>query len=144
MDTVEISYRIWNKDSTSHNIGLRIVLDTYLGKEDGAPFRIPGVGPVITEKVLTGYKIPEYWYSYDDLIKPTVRAQGTLKIKGAPNPDKIIFAGWYNFSDNSWNFKTKEGRSFKKSFFASSDSAVGIFWEPKQIGIDDSITYKTY
>ena len=144
VDTVEISYRIWNKDIKAHNIGTRIVFDTFLGKEDGAPFRVPGLGTVTTEKLLQGAEIPEYWYSYDDLVKPTIRAQGTLKIKNSPVPDKIILAGWHHFNDNLWNFRLKEGRSFKKSFLSPKDSAVGIFWEPKEVSPDDSITFKTY
>ncbi len=144
IDTVEISYTIWNKDSREHTVGIRIMLDTYLGKEDGAPFRIPGVGPVTTEKAFEGDKIPEYWYSYDDLGNPTVRAQGTVKIEGTPVPDKIIYASWERFNKYLWDFTIKEGRSFRRSIIGPLDSAVAIYWKPRKFNPNDTFTVKTY
>jgi ElaB/YqjD/DUF883 family membrane-anchored ribosome-binding protein len=143
-DTVEISYTIWNKDSIEHNIGLRIMLDTYLGKEDGAPFRIPNFGDITTEKMLSGENLPEYWYSYDDLGSPTVRAQGTLIIPGEIKPDKVIFSSWERFNKYLWEFEIKEGRSFRRSVIGPPDSAVAIYFNPKKFAPNDTVVYKTY
>jgi len=143
-DTVEISYRVWNRSGSIKNIGMRIVFDTYLGKEDGAPFQIPGIGSVISERELKGNRIPLYWYSYDDLVRPTVRAQGTLKIEDLIMPNRIIIAGWHIFKKYPWDFKVQRGRNFKKSFLSGKDSAVGIFWRPRLLHPDDTIVFKTY
>ncbi len=41
LDTCLVRYRITNEDSRSHHIGLRFMLDTYIGANDGVPFLIP-------------------------------------------------------------------------------------------------------
>ncbi len=143
-DTVEISYTIINKDSREHEIGVRIMMDTYLGKEDGAPFRVPGLGDIKTETVLEGSKIPQYWYSYDDLGEPSVRAQGTLKAKDITPPDRIIFSSWERFQKYLWDFRIKPGRSFRRSVIGPLDSAIAMYWNPKKVAPNGTLKVKTY
>jgi len=134
---------LWNNDLQTHTVGLRVVLDTYLGKQDGAPFRIPGVGDITTETVLLGKRIPSFWYSFDDLKNPSVRAQGTLKGSGLTTPDRVVYAGWGRFDKFPWNFLATAGKDFKQSVFSKSDSAVGIYWEPKRLESGDTVEFKT-
>ena len=35
-------YRLDNQDTHEHTVGLRFLLDTYIGGNDGVPFLIPG------------------------------------------------------------------------------------------------------
>ena len=42
LDTCLVRYRIDNKDGMRHSVGLRFLLDTYIGANDGVPFLIPG------------------------------------------------------------------------------------------------------
>lgn len=77
-DTVQIKYIVTNNDTSAHSIGTRIMMDTMLGYNDAAPFRIPGYGAVTTELELTGDGIPEYWQAFDSLTSPSVIAQGTI------------------------------------------------------------------
>ncbi len=143
-DTVEILYKVQNKGKKKHNIGVRIMLDAYLGEEDGALFRVPVLGPITTETSYQGYSLPEYWYSYDDLIRPTVRAQGTLQIKNFRKPDRVIFANTMRFVQHPWDFKIEKSKKFERSHVDAKDSAIGIFWEPKEFNQNDSIIVKTY
>ncbi len=143
VDTIEVSYRVWNKDVLGHSVGVRIVFDTYLGREDGAPFRVPGVGPILTEKKFSGRNVPKYWYSYDDLINPSVRAQGTLYVGKSPRPDKLVFASFSRFNDYLWDFPIEEGNSFRRGFLQPMDSAVAVYWEPKEVSAKASFTVKT-
>ncbi len=143
-DTVEISYRVVNKCHRPHKIGIRIMLDTYLGKEDGAPFRIPGIGNVTTETQFVKDKIPIYWYSFDDIGEPSVRSQGTLIIPNTTPPDKVIFASWGRLNKYYWDFKVSPGRSFKRSFIGPQDSAVAIYWNPVELKPNESRKVVTY
>jgi len=143
-DTVDISYTIWNKDNRDHNIGIRILLDTYLGKSDGSPFRIPGVGTITSEKEFVGNQVPGYWYSYDDLGEPTVRAQGTVIIEGSPTPNRIVYASWERFNKYLWDFKIKPGRSFRRAIIGPPDSSVAVYWNPHKYNPNDTYSVKTY
>src|SRR5262249_12121915 len=42
MDTCVIRYKLENKDTRPHNVGIRVLLDTMIGDNDGVPFTIPG------------------------------------------------------------------------------------------------------
>jgi hypothetical protein len=42
LDTCLVRYTITNRDSKAHTVGLRFLLDTYIGANDGVPFTIPG------------------------------------------------------------------------------------------------------
>lgn len=144
LDTVEILYDIINKDNREHDIGIRVMLDTYLGKEDGAPFRIPQRGNITEEKALIGDEVPEYWYSYDDLSNPSVIAQGTLRIQDNPPPDKIIFTSWERFNKYLWDFTIKPGRSFRRSIIGPLDSALAMYWSTGKLKPNENYTIKTY
>ncbi|MDD5066716.1 MAG: hypothetical protein PHF84_06675 [bacterium] len=144
LDTVEISYNVLNKDFKEHQVGVRVMLDTYLGKEDGAPFRIPQLGDITSEKALLPNELPDYWYSYDDLAEPSVRAQGTLKVADSVMPDKVIYASWERFNKYLWDFETKPGRSFRRSVIGPADSAVAIFWNQRSLKPNENYIVRTY
>lgn len=144
LDTLEIIYDVVNRDNKPHEVGVRVMLDTYLGKEDGAPYRIPQKGNITEEKMLKGSELPEYWYSYDDLSKPTVIAQGSLKIEGSPDPDKIIFASWERFNKYLWDFTIKPGRSFRRSIIGPLDSALAMYWPIGKLEPNNNYILRTY
>lgn len=75
-DTIAITYTMTNYDDSEHNVGLRIMMDTMLGSNDGAPFRVPGHGDVTTELELSGNSIPQNWLAFDRLDAPRVIANG--------------------------------------------------------------------
>ena len=79
-DTAIINYSILNNDTITHNIGIRIMLDTKLGTNDGTPFRI-GEKTITSELRLEKKELADYWLTFDNLITPNVIAQGTLYSK---------------------------------------------------------------
>jgi hypothetical protein len=42
-DTCLVRYTIENRDQAAHKVGLRFLLDTFIGSHDGVPFAVPGV-----------------------------------------------------------------------------------------------------
>ncbi len=136
-DVVRIKYIITNNDSVSHDAGLRIMLDTMLGSNDAAPFRIPGIGAVTTEIELIGDKIPEYWQAFDSLTYPTVISNGTLFRNNENKPDKVQFVNWGRASDYPWMDSVNIGS-------ANGDSAVNVYWNPKVIAPGETREYVTY
>jgi hypothetical protein len=143
VDTMEIRYMLENLDLTnSHNVGLRILLDTMLGSNDGAPFQVPGTGAVTTEREYVGSAIPDYWQSFDDLNNPTVVSQGTLRGGDATIPDRVIFASWPDFYSTTWDYAVTPGKIFGSTYYP--DSSVGLYWNPITLGAGQRIEYVTY
>ena len=137
-DTVRIEYVLLNDDSVSHDIGLRIMIDTLIGNNDGVPFVIPGREGITTQAVdLQGTEIPDSIRALEipDLVNPGVIVNLTLKGLDATPPDRVLITGWYD-SEMPWDFLLKAGglgaplnRGGRQ--YHTPDSAVGLFYEPQ-------------
>lgn len=64
-DLIEVKYIVTNKSDVEKNVGLRIMMDTMLGGNDHAPFRVPQYGSITTETEYTGDDIPQFWQAFD-------------------------------------------------------------------------------
>ena len=136
-DVVEIKYEITNNDIVSHNVGTRIMLDTMLGNNDSAPFRVPGLGNVTTQTELTGNSIPQYWQAFDDLEDTKVVSQGSLLRSSENKPDKVQFTNWSSVYNTSWEAQINAGSS-------NGDSAVTVTWYEENLDAGETRTYITH
>ena len=135
-DVVKFTYTYTNNGTTPHKVGNRIMIDTMLGDNDDAPFRVPGTGDVTTSTTYEGANIPQYWQAFDSLTDPTVIAQGSFTRDANIIPDKVMFTNW-NAATSIWNVNYTEGEP-------NGDSAVVIFWNERELAPGESITFTTY
>jgi len=129
-DSVLIEYLITNRDTTSHGVGLRMVLDTMLGSNDGAPLRIGQ--QAITSETSIEYPTLPFWQAFDSLINPSIVAQGTLDIPdlGVYPPDQMTLANWGGLAAHPWDYVTKPGRGFMREGENEADTALALLWRP--------------
>ncbi len=140
LDVAEIRYTIQNTTSATHNVGLRLFLDTMLGNEDGAPFRVPGTGAVQNEREWLSANMPPYYEAYDDLVQPTVQSLGTLIGSNSVKPDRFCTANWVNVksSSNTWNYAVNSGTTI------TNDSSVLTYWNPTSLAAGQTKEFVTY
>lgn len=143
MDTVRIAYHVQNTDTRPHQVGVRIMLDTMLGENDGAPYRV-GERAITTDTPLVGSAIPEFWQAFDDLSNPQVMAQGTLRYPGETPPERVYMSNWGSLADGVWSFDFQAGRDFTRKGEFELDSAVALFWDPKELPAGEGREYVTY
>lgn len=138
-DVVEIKYTATNTDTAAHKVGMRIMLDTMLGSNDDAPFRVAGQD-VTNETEFTGDNIPSYWQAFDSLEDPTVIAQGSFLKDTSNLPDKVQFVGWPHVKKTAtiWDYQIPETAT------ANGDSAVTVTWNEKELAPGESRTYTTH
>lgn len=136
-DVVQISYVVTNKGTKSHDFGTRIMLDTMLGSNDDAPFRVPGHGSITTQTEFEGSDIPQYWQAFDSLDNPKVVSQGSFLRTTVNKPDKVQFTNWSKVYNNPWNCPVTAGES-------NGDSAVTITWNKKALKAGETRTYTTH
>lgn len=141
IDTLRVRYTLTNVDSKPHKAGLRVMLDTFIGTNDGVPFFIPGRGQVIDKPVeLNGKDVPDYILALErnDLSDPSMTV---VQIGLAPPADTIAerpagialtrWPGNINATDpcghlnHRWAYP--RGASFDK------DSAVVLAYLPERI-----------
>lgn len=136
-DVVQIKYTAENISGAAVNVGARIMLDTMLGNNDAAPFKVPGTGSLVTEKEYSGSSIPKYWQAFDSLTNPGVVSQGRLVIEGYEKPDKVQFTNWGNVYSTNWDYTVMPGRN-------NGDSAVSAIWNEKTLENGDTREFVTY
>jgi PKD repeat protein len=138
-DTCLVQYKIDNLDSVAHVVGCRIMFDTDLDDNDGAPFRVPGTGSVTTETQWDGGNIPPNFFVFNDLNNPSVTAQATLLGGVAvPTPGRLQIAAWPTIYDSNFDYTVTPGEP------VTDDSAYAVYWQNYSLAPGQSITFSTY
>jgi hypothetical protein len=148
LDTALIHYILENRDTQKHKAGLRIMLDTYIGAEDGVPFAIPGQNELLTTKrdFNNTKDIPDFIQALEkpNLADPGTTATMVLKFpadfkvnSGDPILDPIVRMVICRFPGNPeirWDF-TKEffWDMNDKSKGERNDSCVTLYWEERMM-----------
>ncbi len=138
VDTCLVHYRINNHDRRPHEVGLRFLLDTFIGTNDGVPFLIPGSPQLCnTSRVFASpAEVPDFIQAREteDLERPGTIALIQLKIPGFETPSRVTLGSWPNpelgplcrQEKTLWQVPVLPMKSLGKG-----DSAVTIYWEPR-------------
>lgn len=135
-DTALVKYRIENLDNQPHTVGLRAMVDTYIGLNDGVPFLIPPTESkpaylLDTVEVFGKDRIPEFVRALEtgDLADQngTVAEMG-LKLKGLEPLDRMAICRWpeaYGAGEAKWEwpFQAMNNPPGKEA-----DSCVALYW----------------
>ncbi len=132
LDTARIIYRFGNEGTEPVEIGVRTLIDTMLGSNDGAPFRI-GETEITSDLSLNKDQYPDFWQAFDSLTNPSVIAQGSLKGDGITQPDRVIFTNWGKPASKPWDFLLEPSRDFTRLGEDELDSAVVMYWNPRKL-----------
>ena len=125
-NVVSIQYMLENNSSSAMDVGVRIMMDTMLGSNDGAPFRVNGSN-ITTEREFIGNAIPQVYQATDSLSDPNLTATGYFYFSGSEKPDKVQFACWGDISGSSWDYQVISGR------ILTDDSAVAVYFNEKSL-----------
>jgi hypothetical protein len=104
LDTCRVSYQIQNRDRKERTVGLRFLLDTYIGGNDGVPFTIPGDSTLcdtfkeLPDPKRPGAALPDFLQALEgpDLAHPGTVAHLRLKVEGLEAPARVTLGAWPN------------------------------------------------
>jgi hypothetical protein len=137
LDSALVHYIVENKDDKPHSIGARIFMDVFIVNNDGALFAAPTEpGKVLDGVELKGKKLPDYvqFLQMPNLQNPGFVAHMTLNFGRAyETPDRVVLTS-LGAQIDQWNVGVQQ---------AGGDSAMAVFWEPKEIkaGTKKNIAY---
>jgi hypothetical protein len=128
LDTCLVRYKIENKDDRAHRVGIRFLLDTFIGSNDGVPFTV-GQELCSTMKELQGDRVPDFIQAleYANLQNPGTIAQVTLRMAGGLEaPERVLLTRWPGTVDGwyGWNVPLAPMRD---------DSAVVLYWKEQSL-----------
>ncbi|MGE3805699.1 MAG: hypothetical protein AB7K24_13565 [Gemmataceae bacterium] len=145
LDTLLVHYLIENRDSRSHSVGTRVMLDTFIGANDGTPFLVPGRPGLVDTKldIINSRDIPDFVQTLEspDLAKPGVIAQVNLKLPAglrlnAGDPEmepitRLVISRYPGNPEIRWDF-VRDGKFWDmndKSKGRENDSCVTVYGE---------------
>ncbi len=159
LDTCLIAYKIENQDSQVHSVGVRFMLDTFIGAEDGVPFTIPGQ-PNLCDTQLrfnSPSEVPDYIEAleYPDFKKPGTVARLQFRLGTSyESPTRVLLCGWpdrtlkrapFNFQgadeeQTLWQVPFvsmsrlhDSGKKRTDGSLAPRDSCVVVYWDPQAL-----------
>ncbi|MCS7168664.1 MAG: hypothetical protein RMI91_13995 [Gemmatales bacterium] len=142
-EVVLVRFLVENTGSKPRKIGLRYMLDTFIGTNDGVPFLIPGQDKLVQDKAeFRGQDIPQFLQA---LEKPDLNNPGTVAhlILRLPDeryemPERVVLAAW---PDSKLGGRCKgastewepEFHPMNDKRLGQGDSAVFIYWAEKEV-----------
>lgn len=133
----EVKYDITNTSLSNKNVGFLFNIDTMLGSDDFAPFRINDI-PITNEAAYTGGAIPSEFVVYNHTTNQYLESRGVITgsfdgINIIEAPDKFAI-GRYNAVDD-WNFAPSG---------ALGDSGYSLWWNPITMSSGDTRLVNTF
>jgi hypothetical protein len=141
-DTCLIRYLIENKDRQPHSVGLRFMLDTYIGANDGVPFTIPGDKELCdtSRQFNRPEEVPDFIQALEhgDLSNPGTIAHVQLKLGGRIEaPSRVTLGAWPNPDLSKQDPRFRQEKTLWDvpvlpiKTLSPADSAVTIYWNDK-------------
>ncbi len=130
-DGFSITVTIKNTSEGGLNVGMRYLMDTYLGEEDNTHFSTPARSTIQEETDFKG-SIPAYIVSAASSKEPAA-LQFMITGPGITKPDRVVLANWKRLNNSSWNYESSASRNFNLLPYSINDSAVGLYYNPVQL-----------
>ncbi len=144
LDTCLVRYQLDNKDSRPHKVGIRFLLDTYIGANDGVPFTIPGQAQRCD--TLAEFSRPEdvpdfvQALEHEDLAHPGAVAHLQLRLGGKLDPpDRVTLGAWPNPRLAAQDPRCRQEKTLwhvpvlSMKALSPPDSAVTIYWSDRDL-----------
>jgi hypothetical protein len=157
LDTCLVRYVIANQDAAEHQVGVRFLLDTFIGANDGVPFTIPGATGLCDTMMRfdSPQAVPDFIQALEeeDLRRPGTVANVQFRLGGRiESPDRVILGGWpdpelrrldpHYRAAHGWHtmwdvpeisMRKKQQLAARVGLDAPPDSAVTIYWRQRPL-----------
>jgi len=134
---IRLKYMITNNDAAAHQVGLLLLLDTFVGGTDNARVATRFDYSRIERQYITPF-IPDYFQAFerDNPVLPGLVAQGTLVGREAVRPDLVIVGDVFTLRAVRWDY------TIVNPFY--NDSAVILRWNETRLAPNESRVIATY
>jgi hypothetical protein len=128
VDGVRISIKAENLTDRDMSIGIRLILDSYLGEKSGNHFLTDLRQRIASETILTESS-KDSW-----IVSPSSDNGKTglkVDLKGGTAPDSVILANWSRINSSPWVYDFNQTRNFTLQPYSINDSAIGLDFDPR-------------
>jgi len=132
----KMEINIENLSETAANVGVRIMLDTYLSENSNAHFVLSSGDELTKERSYTS-SFPQYWVS--GTPGEGTALQVMLNQRGSTEPSQVVFANWKRLDSANWAYNSRT-RNFNYLPYSVNDSAVSQWYETQSLASGDNRT----
>jgi hypothetical protein len=133
-DGLRVTFALENISEREASLGIRYLLDTYLGEKSGIHF-VTDKRPRVSEETAILSTDADSWVA--TLSGPPGSGKTAFMIQfsgpGIDRPDRVLLSNWKRLSDASWGFDANPQRNFTLVPYSINDSAAALFWEPVSV-----------
>ena len=137
-DGISITLTIQNISESNKSVGIRYLLDSYLGEKSNIHFHTDSAKNIQYEREFMD-DLPKYWLSPKSKDS-NYGLQVMCRAMGTSPPNKIVFANWKRLNDSSWSYNVNTSRNYSRPPYSVNDSAVAMYYNPKTIGPGENRT----
>jgi len=132
-DGVRIDFVIENVAGKDATVGIRLLLDTWLGEKSQAHFSAQAAGALLGETALAG-DFQDAWIRSANTGGSASEASLQIQLAApATKPDRIVAANWKRLNDAAWSFDASASRNFTLLPYSINDSALALYYEPVEV-----------
>ena len=127
MDAIRITYALKNKGTQEHMAGLRVMLDTLIGSNDGVPFIVPGSREIVTSAVTYhNDEIPDFIRALErpELADPGVVVDIGLRPAAGERPTEVAITHWPG---------SNAPYDYDREAPLGDDSAIGLYYAARAL-----------
>jgi hypothetical protein len=147
---VEIRVRVINKENTSRDIGIGVILDTGFNPPGSATQDTPGFFMVSNSSAIIRYEreftkakgLPDFYLSLPLTGIGTLK--GTINAGEGPLPDKVLFALVPSIQSAAVGFGFDYTANPFNALAINIDSAVGLYWNRLALPAKGSVEVVTH
>ena len=134
-DGVRVTFALENISEREVQLGLRYLIDTWLGEKSGIHF-ITDKRSRVSEETAILRTDADAWVATPS--GPSTTSGKTVFMiqfsgPGIDRPDRVLLSNWKRLSDASWGFDANSQRNFTLVPYSINDSAAALFWEPVSV-----------
>lgn len=128
-----------NNSSETISVEPLLLLDTWLGEDNGLPFLLSDGSYPRAETFFPDSDIPSWIKTVRNSSSPdlTIIFEGNLPTR----PETVSLANWLRIRESIDSFEATEGRNFDYLPFSENDSAVLIKYKEKNVSAGDSMIF---
>lgn len=144
LDTCLVRYIIDNQDRRDHRVGIRFLLDTFIGSNDGVPFTIPGRDQLCDTELRfrTPEEVPDFFEAIEreDLSDPGTVARVQLRLgERIEAPSRVTLGAYPNPLLGKRDRRCMQEKTMWEvpvlpiKTLRTADSAVALYWLEKEL-----------
>jgi len=128
-DGVRLRFTLENVSQKDSELGLRLLVDTWLAEKSGLHFRTDRRARVAAESEI-GKADQDAWIS-----TPGEKADLMIQLSGGAGEkaDRVLLANWKRLNDEPWGFEANGARGFTLLPYSVNDSAAALYWNPATV-----------